>query len=115
MTAEQREQIKELIEAQIAQLEVSTAHMREKLGPVSPDSSIGRLSRTDSMMNAGTVGLALKDANARLTRLRNRLDRVEDETFDQCALCGKTIGMERLLAVPDRGICKECLNKTQKK
>lgn len=63
------------------------------------------------MMNAGTVGLVLKESLARLTRLRNRLQKIDEPDFDQCAMCGGQLTMERLRAVPDRGICAVCFTK----
>ncbi len=115
LTENDRSRIKTLMEEQIAELEKSIPELRERSAPVSPDQAIGRLSRTDSMMNAGTVGLALKEARARLNRLRNRIDRVEDPEFDQCALCGEEIPLERLLVAPDRGVCPRCLSNLQRK
>lgn len=115
ITDEQRADLRALIERNIAELEVSIPRMREQMAPVAPDSAIGRLSRTDSMMNAGTVGLALKDAQARLTRLRNRLERIDDPEIDRCSICRKELGLQRLFAVPDRGMCTDCLSKATKK
>ncbi len=115
MTPEQLSQLRILIEERIVELEESIPRLEERVAPVAPDVAIGRLSRTDSMMNAGTVGLALKDARERLTRLRNRLKRIDDESFSLCGLCGKEIGLDRLLAVPDRGVCKACLQSVSRR
>lgn len=114
LTPEQRSEIKALIEERIAELEANIPRLEERVAPVSPDSAIGRLSRTDSMMNAGTVGLALKDSRTKLTRLRNRLAALDNPDFDQCGFCNNPIGWERLLAAPDRGICAPCLNQKRK-
>ncbi len=115
MTDEQRAQIKQLIEQSIREIEESIPRLQERMAPVSPDSAIGRLSRTDSMMNAGTVGLALKDAQSRLARLRKRLLKIDDSDFDRCGVCMQEISMERLIAVPDRGVCPQCLTKMSKR
>ena len=105
----QKKHLKELMTAQIAELEASIPRLEEGAAPVSPDSAIGRLSRTDSMINAATIGMALKDARNRLTRLRNRLERIDDPAFDTCGLCGEPIPYERLKAAPDRGTCSGCM------
>lgn len=111
ISAGERAQVRQLIEQTIAELEESIPRMEERMGPVSPDSAIGRLSRTDSMINAATVGMALKDTRSRLNRLRNRLLRIDAADFDRCALCGDDLSLARLMAVPDRGVCAACLDK----
>lgn len=114
LTPEQRAEIKALIERTIAELEESIPRLKERVGPVEPDAAIGRLSRTDSMINAGTVGLALQDAQTRLNRLRNRLEKIDQQDFDRCPMCQTDLSWERLLAVPDRGVCAACLTKARK-
>lgn len=111
LTEELKAEIKALIEERIAELEANVETLRERVQPVEPDVAIGRLSRTDSMINAGTAGLALKDAQNKLTRLRNRLERIDDPAFNQCSLCNTELTPERLRAAPDRGVCAKCLQK----
>lgn len=114
ITAEQRAELKALIEARIAELEESIPRLRERTAPVAPDVAIGRLSRTDSMMNAGTAAIALKDSESRLTRLRNRLAKIDSPNFDKCGLCESQIEWGRLIAALDRGICPTCLAQAKK-
>lgn len=111
---QQRDEIKLIIINSIEELELSQRHLRERLETVAPDSSIGRLSRMDSMVNKGTVEMALSENQKKLTRLRGKLERIDDSNFGMCASCGVEIPMERLRAAPDRGVCKDCLNQMKK-
>lgn len=111
LTTEEREEIRALIIAKITEYEKEVANLREASQSVEPDVAIGRLSRLDSMINAGTAQMALKDAQNKLNRLRNRLQKVDEPTFDQCGLCGGLLTMDRFRAAPDRGICAPCLQK----
>ncbi|MDK2973213.1 MAG: DnaK suppressor protein [Candidatus Sumerlaeota bacterium] len=110
ITEQERAELKTLMIDRIAELEASIARLRERVETVSPDSAIGRLSRLDSMINAGTVNQAIHDSQAKLTRLRNRLERIADADFDQCRMCGQPLSIERLRAAPDRGVCTTCLS-----
>jgi len=114
ITNSQRAELKALIEERIAELEESIPGLRERTAPVAPDVAIGRLSRTDSMINAGTAAIALKEAEARLLRLRNRLAKIDSPDFDQCGLCGTQFEWGRLIAALDRGICPKCLSSAKK-
>jgi DnaK suppressor protein len=114
ITDSQRAELKALIIARIAELEESIPRLRERTAPVSPDAAIGRLSRTDSMINAGTAAIALKDSESRLVRLKNRLEKILSKDFDKCGLCGNQIEWGRLVAALDRGICPTCLASAKK-
>lgn len=111
ITEQDREKLREVMFALIKELEESLPALREKASPVAPDNSIGRLSRYDSMVNAGTAEMALQEAQKRLQRLRNNLARVDGPDFGKCAMCGDDISKERLFAAPDRGICVSCMKK----
>ncbi len=109
LTAEQREEIRALIKSEIAHLEESTESLQQRLGTVEPDVAIGRLSRMDSLVNKGTVEMALAEELKKLKRLRDKLPRVDDPDFGICARCDGEISIERLRAAPDRGVCMTCL------
>jgi DnaK suppressor protein len=101
------------MEAEIRELEASCASLRERMETVSPDLAIGRLSRMDSLVNQGTVEMALTESTRKLNRLRERIQQLDDVEYGRCALCNEWIPFERLLAAPDRGVCVPCMNKRQ--
>ena len=111
LTSDERRSLKNLIEEQISEIEASLKTMSANSKAVEPDRAIGRLSRYDSMVNAGTVQMAMAEAQKKLTRLRGKLSQIDDPEFGKCAMCGEWISRERLFAAPDRGVCVECLRK----
>lgn len=111
LTADQREELRTLIQDQIRQLEESVATLEVRVAPEEPDASVGRISRMDSLVNQGTAEGALQEARRKLGRLHEKLGKVDDPEFGKCASCGQWIPMERLRAAPDRGVCVPCLKR----
>jgi RNA polymerase-binding transcription factor DksA len=114
LSPQQIEEIRALILAQIAELETMIPSLEERTQPAEVDGTAGRLSRMDELVNRGTVEIALADSRKRLERLRNRLARISDPDFAICSSCRKPLTIERLRAVPDRGICVDCLRSARK-
>lgn len=112
LTDEQRQQMKELIQKQIRDTEEMLASLRDGLESLAPDAAVGRLGRMDAMVNQSTLEKSFASSQSRLTRLGNRLARIDDPKFDLCGRCTKPIAFERLLAAPDRGTCTQCLKET---
>ncbi len=104
-----RKELRRIMEDAIRDLEASVKSLKERMETVSPDLAIGRLSRMDSLVNQGTVEMALSEESKKLNRLRDRIQRLDDEDFGRCALCNEWISLERLKAAPDRGVCVACM------
>ena len=49
-----------------------------------------------------------------LYHLDKALERIENDTYGKCRLCGKNISIERLKAVPHATLCIECKSKDDK-
>ncbi|MEQ8818610.1 MAG: TraR/DksA C4-type zinc finger protein [Sumerlaeia bacterium] len=114
LTDAERAEIKALIESEIEDMKNRLDQLKERTGPVEPDAAIGRLSRLDSMINAGTVSMAMEETRKRLGKLRDKLTQIDDPDFGQCANCGQPIAMERLRVAPERGVCMPCLRQLRK-
>jgi len=108
-----RTELREIMETQIRELEASIISLKERMETVSPDLAIGRLSRMDSLVNQGTVEMALSEESKKLNRLRDRIQRLDEPDFGRCALCNEWISLERLKAAPDRGVCVACMQARQ--
>lgn len=111
LTAEQREEIRALIKSLIGELEASVASLHEQTTAEANDEGACQITRMDNLMNKGTAELAMQESQKRLTRLREKLERIDEPDFGKCASCGKWISIERLRAAPERGVCVECLRK----
>jgi DnaK suppressor protein len=109
LNTKQREEIRALIESVIAEQETMIEHLQETTAANEEDSSVGRLSRMDTLVNRGTNEMMVDNARKRIERLRNRLAKIDDADFDKCGKCGTKLTIQRLRAAPDRGVCATCL------
>lgn len=113
LTAEQRNDLRALMEKEIRELEESIQSHEDSNQIDEPDMSVGRISRMDSLVNKGTAELAIAEAQKKLRRLHEKIRRIDEPDFGKCAQCGEWIPLERLRAAPDRGVCLECLRKAK--
>jgi DnaK suppressor protein len=97
-----------LLEQVRAELIAGLESGAEEAAPVSPDSSIGRLTRQDAMQ-AQQMALALRRRNqGRLQQVEAALRRVENGTYGICARCEEEISRARLTVRPETPLCVEC-------
>jgi DnaK suppressor protein len=78
---------------------------------VSPDKSIGRLSRLEAMSDKSVNDAALVEARNRLEQLELSLTKVYQRDFGICVTCKNTIGLERIMALPHANQCVACAGK----
>jgi len=103
-------QIKEKIVNDIAQLKVQIAELEEKVKPIAPDCSLGRLTRLEAMGEQDVNNKILDEARIRLTRLNNALQRINKPMFGICIECEEEIGIGRMLIRPESVHCVACAN-----
>lgn len=108
MTRDQQETFRPLIEERIQEAKSEIARSSEDTKPISPDVSIGRLSRLDSMQMQQMALDARRRQQLLLTRLEEALKRLNQGTFGQCLQCRQDIAEERLRYQPDAVLCMRC-------
>ena len=102
-------ELKQKIEAEIANLDASIPGLRESARPVELDqSSVGRLSRMDAIAAQAVNKRSLTSAETKLIHLKQALLKVDNEEFGQCAECDEPINPKRILAVPESPHCIKC-------
>lgn len=106
-----QESFRTKIEARIRELEDSMESTKEDREAISPDKSIGRLSRLDSMqMQQMALGM-----NSRMQeearQLKEALKRIDNSRYGICEMCRQDIPMERLEFQLDATICVDCFRK----
>jgi DnaK suppressor protein len=109
-----QESFRPKIEARICELEKAMESTKEDREAISPDVSIGRLSRLDSMqMQQMALGM-----NSRMLeevkQLKEALKRIDNGRYGTCELCRKDIPMERLEFQLDATICVECFRRASR-
>ncbi|MDM5272387.1 TraR/DksA C4-type zinc finger protein [Sulfurovum sp. zt1-1] len=110
MTSQEKKKIKEKIESDIATLLKQIKTLEEKAEPITPDCSLGRLTRLEAMGEQHVNNKILDESRLRLTRLKNALLRIDKPMFGICIECEEEIGFGRLSIRPESVRCVECAN-----
>jgi len=110
MTEEETNKIKALIETNIQTLKEQIAILEEKVKPIAPDCSLGRLTRLEAMGEQHVNNKVLDESKLRLSRLTNALLRVDKPMFGICIECEEPIGIGRMSIRPESVRCVECAN-----
>jgi DnaK suppressor protein len=108
LTDAQRQQIRNKILSEIESCLNLITSLQENSRPVCPDNAIGRLSRMEAINDQNMLQANLRSTEARVARLKQTLDQVDEEDFGLCAQCGEPIVFGRLLLIPESKNCVEC-------
>ena len=83
--------------------------MRQMTQPISPENSIGRVSRMDAINNKSVMEAALRTAEEELNAMQSALRRLDtDENFGRCDRCRKPIPFKRIALLPGSTKCVHC-------
>ncbi len=108
MTAEDKQELKEKIIAMIAKSEKDVIDLEEMSAPVSPENSIGRVSRMDAINNKSVMEAALRNKKSKLGKLRLALKNIDNADFGICKDCKNPIQAARLIYMPESTQCIRC-------
>jgi len=108
LAKEEKNDIKESIETNINALKEQIAILEEKVKPIAPDCSLGRLTRLEAMGEQHVNNKILDESKLRLARLTNALLRVDKPMFGICIECEEPIGMGRMSIRPESVRCVGC-------
>lgn len=110
MTDSEREEMRSLIAARLAEAETAAAANRDATDTVALDQqSVGRLARMDAIERQQIARATAARRQAEVTRLRAAQARVDTEMFGYCAGCGDEIAIERLRIEPTLLRCADCM------
>lgn len=98
------------IEKRLAEIEADLRSGSDDRKAISPDVSIGRLSRLDSMQMQQMALAGKRRLEDERLRLKDALRRIQKGTYGRCQLCRKDIAIERLEYQPDAASCVACLS-----
>lgn len=101
-------EIKEKIDEEIAKTEQIISEYKDLSQPVSLDNSIGRISRMDAINNKSITESALRQAEEKLIKLNQALDKVGSKDFGICVKCKQPIPLGRILLMPESQRCVNC-------
>jgi DnaK suppressor protein len=108
MLQKEKETLKKKIESDIIATEEQIAILEEKVKPIAPDCSLGRLTRLEAMGEQDVNNKILDESRVKLTRLKNALLRIDKPMFGICIECEEEIGFGRMSIRPESVRCVEC-------
>lgn len=100
--------IRKRIEEEIEKAEKLVSDYKEASKPVSPENAIGRISRMDAINNKSITESALRQAENKLIKLRQALEKVGTKDFGICIKCKQPIPLGRILLMPESSKCVNC-------
>ena len=108
MTAEEKAALLSKLERKMYITRVKIGQMEEMTKPVTPENSIGRISRMDAINNKSVMEAALRVSRQELSDMEHALKHIDDPEFGQCAMCLKEIPVARLMIMPGATKCASC-------
>ncbi len=94
----------QLTEEKIRSLEDATK-------PISPENSIGRISRMDAINNKSVAEAALRSSRQKLSKLKISLTKLDKPEFGICVFCKNKIRPARLMYMPESTRCVRCVDR----
>lgn len=111
MTLEDRKALREKINEEIAKIEAAIIPLLDATEPISPENSLGRVSRMDAINNKGVAEAALRSAKTKLSKLQLALKKVDNPDFGNCSMCKNPIRPARLMYMPESTKCVRCADR----
>ncbi|MBR9920785.1 MAG: TraR/DksA family transcriptional regulator [Bacteroidetes bacterium] len=108
MTEQELNEIKEAIKLEIEKTKKAIIGYEDMSQPISPENSIGRISRMDAINNKSVAEAALRKAKEKLSGLKYMEKQVGEPGFGLCARCKQPIPLKRLILMPQSQNCVRC-------
>jgi DnaK suppressor protein len=108
MDKKEKKQLETLISQKLELTKRKVLTYREMAAPISPENSIGRISRMDAINNKGVIEVALREEEAKLQGLEYMMKNIDQKNFGECILCEQNIPIPRLLLMPHSPYCVKC-------
>jgi DnaK suppressor protein len=100
--------LREKIQTLIEKFEKEMTQMEDATKPISPENSIGRISRMDAINNKSVMEASFRSKREKLAKLKMALKKVGEPGFGLCKHCGRTIQEGRLMFMPESDRCVKC-------
>ncbi len=108
MLQEELKNLEKEIKSMIKNLQKEIIDLEESAAPISPENSIGRISRMDAINNKSVIEASLRNRKKKLSKLQLALSKVYQKGFGECASCGSQINPKRLMLMPQSDKCIKC-------
>lgn len=111
MTKEERAELKKRIEETIEKTKKELSYLEDATKPITPENSIGRVSRMDAINNKSVSEVSLRSAKKKLSNLKLALHHIDNPSFGICANCKRPIAPARLMFMPQSTRCVRCADR----
>lgn len=111
MDKEARAQLKKKIIEMIDKYEADIRETEEMTRPISPENSIGRVSRMDAINNKSVMEASLRNKISKWNKLKLALSKVDNDNFGICVNCKRIINPARLMYMPESDRCINCADR----
>ena len=108
MTTLERQELKAKLIKLIKTTEDEIESFKDMIKPISPENSLGRISRMDAINNKSVAEAAMRNKQKKLTQMKIALGKIDDESFGQCTQCKHAIQSARLIYMPESTLCVRC-------
>lgn len=108
MNVKEKAKLKNNIQTQIDALRQTLGALEEKNHAIEPCCSLGRLTRSEAMVEQEINNKILEDSKRRLNRLNYALSHINDEDFGICEVCDESIPYARMEIIPESRVCVIC-------
>jgi DnaK suppressor protein len=85
--------------------------LEEHTKPISPENSLGRISRMDAINNKGVAEASLRNKKSKLSKLQVALGQIDKPGFGNCSVCKCIIQEGRLMYMPEVTRCVNCASR----
>ena len=111
MEEKEKETLRAKILETIEQTEEKIKGLLEATKPISPENSIGRVSRMDAINNKSVAEAALRSSKQKLSKLKIALASLDKPNFGVCVFCKNPIPPARLMFMPESTRCVRCADR----
>ena len=111
MKVDEIESVKLKIASRLKRVIDDIVDLEEASKPISPENSIGRVSRMDAINNKSVIEASLRSSLETRTKLEMALAKIGTEDFGKCQRCGTEIQFKRLMMMPESDRCIKCAGK----
>jgi len=112
MDARTKKDLKVKIKSLISSLQNEIVELEELTKPISPENSLGRITRMDAINNKSVAEASLRNRKRKLGKLRVAYEKIGEEGYGICTSCKKVINPQRLVLIPESDKCVICAGRS---
>ena len=110
MTQEEKEELKHIIQTEIAALTDEIATIQRALRPIKKDCSLDSIDHKMLKQEQNINIQRYEVAKQRLNRLKAAYLNIDNREYGVCQECEEDINIERLKLIPESKYCVSCMN-----